>query len=212
MLATASYTSTLNSPIHSDPTQSTQDPNQSQRDQELCHEGQHQIQSEQDDPSLPGNLPVMNAVLTSCNSILEDFRSSWISKATALSRIYTHLLDGIPENDISFASTIEEAFSHYLTVVENHQHHLKEAQYHDHQQCLETPPDDCAERGNPDNDQRHHKCEKAGDTQCPWIISDFIPSGKWFFPVIWSYLCSLWHFVGPIGLYRYMQTFVGYDR
>ena len=127
---------TLNTPIPSGPSQSTlgnelEGPNHSQG-QELHHEGQPQIQdqnpgqddNEQDDPSLPGNFPAANAVLASCNSVLKDFRSSRISKATALSRIYTHLLDGIPDNDDSFASTIEEAFARYLTIVENHQHHL----------------------------------------------------------------------------------------
>jgi hypothetical protein len=134
----------LNTPIPSAPTQSTfgteQNHNQGQEDQELCDEEQHQIQNgnprqndeEHDDPSLPGNFPAANIVLVLCNSVLEDFRSSRISKATALSRIYTHLLDGILEGDISFASTIEEAFGRYLTMVENHQHHLEEAQHCGH--------------------------------------------------------------------------------
>jgi len=118
---------TLNTPIPSGPSQSTlgnelEGPNHSQG-QGLHHEGQPQIQdqnpgqdnNEQDDPSLPGNFLAANAILASCNSVLENFRSSRISKATALSRIYTHLLDGIPDNDDSFASTIEEAcsLSHY---------------------------------------------------------------------------------------------------
>jgi len=124
---------------------------------------------------LPGNFPAANAVLASCNSVLENFRSSRISKSTALSRIYTHLLDGIPDNDDSFASTIEEAFAHYLTIVENHQHHLREAEQRGNcQQRSETPPNSRAERGNPDDDQTTHKRSKPDESQYPWIISDFI--------------------------------------
>jgi len=178
---------TLNTPIPSGPSQSTlgnelEGLNHSQG-QGLHHEGQPQIQdqnpgqddNEQDDPSLPGNFPAANAILASCNSILENFRSSQISKATALSRIYTHLLDGIPDNDDSFASTIEEAFARYLTIVENHQHHLREAEQHgNRRQRSQTPPNSRAERGNPDDDQTPHKCSKPDESQYPWIISDFI--------------------------------------
>ncbi|EDQ98967.1 uncharacterized protein LACBIDRAFT_318422 [Laccaria bicolor S238N-H82] len=185
----ATSNDTLNTPIPSDPSQSVlgneQGPNQNQGDQELREEGQPQIQdqnpeqddNEQDDPSLPGNFPAANAVLASCNSVLEDFRSSRIPKATALSRIYTHLLDGIPDNDNSFASTVEEAFARYLTIVENHQHHLREAEHRGgRRQRSKTPPDNHVERGNPgpDNDQSPHKRAKPDEAQYPWIISDFI--------------------------------------
>ena len=46
--------------------------------------------------------------------------------------ITTHLPDGIPENDIAFASTIEEAFGRFLTIIENHGHHLEKAQHCGH--------------------------------------------------------------------------------
>jgi hypothetical protein len=154
---------TLGTPIPSAPTQSAtgaeQNPNQSQEGQEPHYEDLQQRnpelnKEEQNNPSLPGNFPAANAVLALCNSVLEDFRSLRVSKAAVLSRIYTHLLDGILENDISFASTIEEAFGRYLTIIENHQHHLEQAQGHSHRQCSKTPPPDSHTQRQDNNDDQ----------------------------------------------------------
>jgi len=46
-----------------------------------------------------GNFPIANAALASCNAILEDYRSSWISKGIALCRIYTTLLEAVPDDE-----------------------------------------------------------------------------------------------------------------
>jgi len=79
---------TLDTPIPSGHAQSTsgtdQNSNQGQEGQEPHYKDQHQIENqnpgqnneEQDNPSLPGNFLAVNAVHASCNSILEDFRSS----------------------------------------------------------------------------------------------------------------------------------------
>ena len=60
----------------------------------------------EDDPGMPGNLLVANDVLVSCNNVLKDFYPSQVSKVVVLSRIYTILLDGIPDTKETGASNV----------------------------------------------------------------------------------------------------------
>ena len=122
-----------------------------------------------------GNFPIANAALASCNAILEDYRSSRISKGIALCRIYTTLLEAVPDDE-STPATVEEAFSRFLTIIENHQGHLAEVEHCGCHQCSDSPQP--IPEGNPDNEDLEDipppKQAKPDDLKFPWTISDFI--------------------------------------
>ena len=122
-----------------------------------------------------GNFPIANAALASCNAILEDYRSSRISKGIALCRIYTTLLEAVPDDE-STPATVEEAFSRFLTIIENHQGHLAEAERHGHCQRSDSPQP--IPEGNPNHEDLEDipppKRAKPDDSKFPWTISDFI--------------------------------------
>ena len=122
-----------------------------------------------------GNFPIANAALTSCNAILEDYRSSQISKGIALCRIYMTLLEAVPDDE-STPATVKEAFSRFLTIVENHQGHLAEAECRGHCQHSDSPQP--IPEGNPDHEDLKDipppKQAKPDDLKFPWTISNFI--------------------------------------
>jgi len=122
-----------------------------------------------------GDFLIANAALASCNTILEGYCSSRISKGTALCRIYTILLEAVPDDE-STPAFVEEAFSRFLTIIENHQGHLTEAECRGHRQHSESPPH-IPERIH--DDEEHEdipppKQVKPDDSKFPWTISDFI--------------------------------------
>ena len=125
----------------------------------------------EDELGMPGNFPVANAVLASCNDILKDFYSSRVSKAVALARIYTVLLDGIPDTEETGAN-LEEAFERYLSIIENHQNHLNEAENRGRRQRSQSPVNRGIEID--DEDISPPKRAKPDETQYPWVVSDFI--------------------------------------
>ena len=96
-----------------------------------------------------GNFPIANAALASCNTILEDYRSSRISKGIALCRIYMTLLEAVPDDE-STPATVEEAFSRFLTIIENHQGHLAEVERRGRRQHSDSPQP--IPEGNPDHE------------------------------------------------------------
>lgn len=122
-----------------------------------------------------GNFPIANAALASCNAILEGYRSSRISKGIALCRIYTTLLEAVPDDE-STSATVEEAFSRFLTIIENHQGHLAEAERRGRRRRSESPQP--IPEANPDDedlgDIPSPKRAKPDDSKFPWTISDFI--------------------------------------
>jgi hypothetical protein len=54
------------------------------------------------------------------------------------------LLNGVPDNNDT-ASTIEEAFEHYLNIIENHQNHLRQAEICGHCEYSLSPPHELLE-------------------------------------------------------------------
>ena len=68
--------------------------NSNQGQQALCDDGRSSATGDEEPVAgTSGNFLIANASLASCNTILEDYCSSWISKAIALCRIYTTLLE-----------------------------------------------------------------------------------------------------------------------
>ncbi|KIJ99329.1 hypothetical protein K443DRAFT_102433 [Laccaria amethystina LaAM-08-1] len=119
-----------------------------------------------------GNFLIANAALASCNTTLKDYHSSRISKGTALCRIYTILLEAVPDDE-SMPATVEEAFNRFLTIIENHQGHLAEAERHGRHQHSESPPQ--GNRGDEElEDISPPKRAKPDDSKFPWTVSDFI--------------------------------------
>jgi len=82
-----------------------------------------------------GNVPASIAALTVCNKSIKDFHALQISKATALSRIYLTLVNTLPED----LSGVEEAFGCYIAIIENHEHHISEAEHHGNREHLKSP-------------------------------------------------------------------------
>ncbi|EDR13644.1 uncharacterized protein LACBIDRAFT_322740 [Laccaria bicolor S238N-H82] len=70
-----------------------------------------------------GSFPAAVATQALCSKMVEDFRSSKISKGVALSRIHTALVDALPED----LSAVEDSFARYLSIVEDHKRHLTQA-------------------------------------------------------------------------------------
>ena len=116
-----------------------------------------------------GNVPVSIAVLAACNKPIEDFRASRISKATALSRIYITLVDALPEDP----SGVEEAFACYIDIIENHEHHVSEAERRGNRERSKSP---VQQQIDEEELSRPTKRAKPDDSQYPWVISDFIHS------------------------------------
>ena len=122
-----------------------------------------------------GNFLIANAALASCNAILKDYCSSWISKGIVLCRIYMTLLEAV-RDDESTPATVEEVFSCFLTIIKNHQGHLAEAEHHGCHQHSDSPQP--IPEGNPNNEDLKDispaKQAKPNDSKFPWTISDFI--------------------------------------
>ncbi|EDR15657.1 uncharacterized protein LACBIDRAFT_300794 [Laccaria bicolor S238N-H82] len=116
-----------------------------------------------------GNAPVSIAALAACNKPIEDFRASNISKATALSRIYTTLTDALPADPTG----VEEAFARYIVILENHEHHLSEAKRRSNRQRSKSPVE---EQFDEEELSRPTKRAKPDESQYPWVVSDFIHS------------------------------------
>ena len=84
------------------------------------------------------------------------------------------LLEAVPD-DKSTPATIEDAFSCFLTIIENHQGHLAEVEHCGCCQRSDSPQP--IPEGNPDNEDLEDipppKRAKP-DLKFPWTISDFI--------------------------------------
>jgi len=148
----------------------------SEQRQQLIHDNKRSATGDEEHSAgTSGNFPIANAALVSCNAILEDYHSSQISKGIALCRIYTTLLEAVPDDE-SAPATVEEAFSRFLTIIENHQGHLAEVEHHGCRQHSESPQP--IPEGNPDKEELEDipppKRAKPDDSKFPWTISDFI--------------------------------------
>ena len=107
--------------------------------QQPAHNNEATTGNEGHVPGTSGDFLIANAALASCNTILKGYRSSRISKGTTVCRIYTILLEAVPDDE-STPAFVEEAFSCFLTIIENHQGHLAEAKCCGRRQCSESPP------------------------------------------------------------------------
>ncbi|EDR12075.1 uncharacterized protein LACBIDRAFT_324483 [Laccaria bicolor S238N-H82] len=110
-----------------------------------------------------------NVSIAACKKAIKDFCGSQISKATALSRIYTTLVGTLPEDQTG----VEDTFAHYIVILENHEHHLSEAERHGNREHSKSPIEQQIDEEELSCPTKH---AKPDESQYPWIISDFIHS------------------------------------
>jgi len=78
------------------------------------------IDCEQDSNSMLGTFPAAVVTQAACSKMVDEFHCSKISKGAALSWIHTTLVNALPED----LSTVEDSFAWYLSIIEDHEHHL----------------------------------------------------------------------------------------
>ena len=122
--------------------------------------------------SMLGTFPAAVATQAHCSKMVEDFRSSKISKGAALSRIHTTLVNALPED----LPAVEDGFARYLSIVEDHEHHLTQAkQRGDKRSGEDEEHHNDGDEGKPERKSPiSTKRAKPDDSQYPWIVSDFI--------------------------------------
>ena len=118
--------------------------------------------------------PASLAVLTACSKFVDNYRSQKITKASALLGIQSILAQAIPDKE-----GLDEAFSRYLTIIENHEQIL-------HRAAKRGRPDDTpnpAQDGDiefsdeqPMEDEAQVKRTKPDESDFPWNVSDLIHS------------------------------------
>jgi len=122
--------------------------------------------------SMLGSFPAAVATQAVCSKMVDDFRSSKISKGTTLSRIHTTLVDALPED----LSAVEDSFTRYLSIVEDHECHLAQAKQCGNKRSVDNGEhQDDGDEGEPESESPiSTKRTKPNDSQYPWIVSDFI--------------------------------------
>ena len=127
---------------------------------------------EQGGDSMLGSFPAVVATQALCSKIVENFHSSKISKGAALSWIHTTLIDALPED----LSAVEDNFAQYLSIVEDHEHHLTQAKECGNKRSAEDGEHhNDGDEGQPEQESPIlTKHAKPDNSQYPWVVSDFI--------------------------------------
>ena len=109
-----------------------------------------------------------------CSKMVDEFRSSKISKGATLSQIHTTLVDALPED----LSTVEDSFAWYLSIIEDHEHHLTQVKQRGNKWSADDGEhQDDADEGDIERESpTSMKHAKPDDSQYPWVVSDFIQS------------------------------------
>jgi len=84
--------------------------------QQPAHNNEATTGNEGHVPGTSGDFLIANAALASCNTILKGYRSSRISKGTALCRIYTILLEAVSDDE-STPAKHSAVFSPLLRII-----------------------------------------------------------------------------------------------
>ena len=121
--------------------------------------------------------PASLAILTACNAVVEEFQGQKCSKSAAIRSLQAILFKAIPEDE----NSLDEAFSCYLEIIDNHEKSLSRAEKRGHQDQSEEFAGHGAaffEDKGPIREHEHQAAKRArtDESEFPWSVSDFIHS------------------------------------
>lgn len=120
--------------------------------------------------------PAYLAVLNACNSVVEEFRGQKCSKSAAIRSLQTILFKAIPNDE----NSLDEAFSRYLEIIDNHEKSLSRAEKRGRQGRSDEFAGHAAffEDEEPMGEREPPAAKRArtDESEFPWSVSEFIHS------------------------------------